>query len=153
MLFNIIKILLTIVEVAVSLLLVTAILIQKSKTQGAGLAFGSGMGETLFGGQIGNVMTKVTVVLAVIFLVNTTVLTFFAVKAKYRRQVPAAAASAVPGQPVQSPAEGGVEAGTGPMLPVMPDSAPALPAVSAELPGEAALPPVEGPAVPVVPAE
>ena len=85
MLFNIIKIVLTVVEISVCLLLITAILIQKSKTQGAGLAFGSGVGETLFGGQIGNVMTKVTVILAIVFLVNTTVLTFMAVKGKYRK--------------------------------------------------------------------
>jgi preprotein translocase subunit SecG len=87
MLFNIIKVTLTVVEVIVCMLLITAVLMQKSKTQGAGLAFGSGVGETLFGGQIGNVMTKITVILTVIFLVNTTALTYMAVKAKYRRTV------------------------------------------------------------------
>lgn len=94
--FNILRVLLTVVEVAVCFLLITAILIQKSKTQGAGLAFGSGVGETLFGGQIGNVMTKITVILAIVFLVNTVALTFMAVKAKYRRPVQAPPAAEMP---------------------------------------------------------
>lgn len=132
MLFSIIKTLLTIIEVVVSILLVTAILIQKSKTQGAGLAFGSGMGETLFGGQIGNVMTKITVVLAVIFLVNTTALTFIGVKAKYRRAVPAA--SAPMPQPGQPPVENGAGTDPGSLAPMLPS-------------------PDEGGSVPVSPAE
>ncbi len=104
--FTFLKITLTVVEVIVCFLLITAILIQKSKTQGAGLAFGSGVGETLFGGQIGNVMTKVTVILAVVFLLNTTVLTFMAVKAKYRRPVtvPAQAEAPVGGPATTAPA-------------------------------------------------
>ena len=86
--FEAIRVILTIVEVLVCVLLITAILIQKSKTQGAGLAFGSGVGETLFGGQIGNVMTRITVILAVVFLVNTTALTYMAVKGKGRQSAP-----------------------------------------------------------------
>lgn len=100
MLFNMLKIVLTVVEVLVCVLLITAVLIQKSKTQGAGLAFGAGVGETLFGGQIGNVMTKITVILTVIFLVNTTALTYMAVKGKYRRPV---AVKNVAPAPVQGP--------------------------------------------------
>jgi len=38
------------------------------------MAFGSGMGESLFGSQVGNVLTRSTVVLAIVFLVNTTAL-------------------------------------------------------------------------------
>ena len=115
MLFNIIKMVLTVVEVSVCVLLITAILIQKSKTQGAGLAFGSGVGETLFGGQIGNVMTKVTVILAIVFLVNTTVLTFMAVKGKYRKPARASA-------PIEQTTSGPVEPSPLGLPPVAPDS-------------------------------
>lgn len=38
------------------------------------MAFGGGMGEAIFGSQMGNVLTKTTVVLAIVFLVNTTLL-------------------------------------------------------------------------------
>jgi len=71
---EVLKYVLILVEVVTSILLVGVILIQKSKSQGMGLAFGSGMGESLFGSQVGNVLTRSTVVLAVVFLVNTTVL-------------------------------------------------------------------------------
>ncbi len=64
------------VQVIVSLLLVVVILMQKSKSQGIGMAFGGGMGESLFGSQVGNVLTKITVALAAIFLVNTALLAF-----------------------------------------------------------------------------
>lgn len=87
MLLNVLKVILTVINVITAILLITAILMQKSKTQGAGLAFGSGVGETLFGGQIGNVMTRVTVVLTVIFLLNTTALTFLAVKSRHGRVI------------------------------------------------------------------
>lgn len=62
------------VEVLVAFLLVTVILMQRSKGQGAGLAFGGAVGESVFGGQMGNVLTRTTVVLCSIFLINTTVL-------------------------------------------------------------------------------
>lgn len=62
------------VEVVTCVLLVCVILLQKSKGQGMGLAFGAGVGEALFGAQAGNVLTKTTAVLAVIFLLNTTIL-------------------------------------------------------------------------------
>ena len=63
------------IEVASSVLLLLAILIQKSRGYGIGSAFG-GAGETVFGAQLGTVLTKATVILAVIFLLNTTVLAF-----------------------------------------------------------------------------
>ena len=48
--------LLVVVEIVSAVLLIGVILIQKTKSQGMGLAFGSGMGESLFGAQIGNVI-------------------------------------------------------------------------------------------------
>lgn len=74
MFITILVYLLTVVEILSSLLLIGAILLQKPRGQGGGLAFGAGMGESLFGSQAGNVLTRSTVVLAVIFLVNTTLL-------------------------------------------------------------------------------
>jgi preprotein translocase subunit SecG len=59
------------VEVITSFLLIAIILVQKTKSEGLGLAFGSGMGETLFGSRAGNVLTRITVILACIFLANT----------------------------------------------------------------------------------
>lgn len=65
---------LLIVEVILGLLLIGVILLQRSKEQGLGLAFGQGLGESLFGGQTVNVLVKTTVVLAVLFFLNTIVL-------------------------------------------------------------------------------
>jgi len=67
------------VEVVTCILLVGVILLQKTKGQGMGMAFGAGVGEALFGAQAGNVLTKTTVVLAIIFLTNTTLLSLIGV--------------------------------------------------------------------------
>ena len=66
---------LIVLEIVCCLLLIGAVLLQKSKGQGMGLAFGAGMGEQLFGAHAGNVLTKATVILAIAFLLNTTALT------------------------------------------------------------------------------
>jgi len=71
---DIIRGFLVFVEVVTCVLLVCIILLQKSKGGGMGLAFGAGVGEALFGAQAGNILTKTTAVLAVVFLVNTTIL-------------------------------------------------------------------------------
>jgi preprotein translocase subunit SecG len=71
---DIIRTLLIVVEVLVGLLLIGVILLQQSKSQGMGLAFGGGMGETLFGSRAGNVLTRITIILAIVFLGNTLVL-------------------------------------------------------------------------------
>ncbi len=60
------------VEVIISVLLVGIILIQKAKGGGLGLAFGGGGGnDSLFGSRAGNVLTKGTVILAILFMLNT----------------------------------------------------------------------------------
>ena len=56
----------------VCLLLIGLVLIQKTKGQGA-VSFGGGV-EAVFGAQMGNVLTRATVVLAILFLAITTVL-------------------------------------------------------------------------------
>jgi len=69
-----VKAILILIEIICSILLIVIILLQRSKSEGLGLAFGSQMGESLFGARAGNVLVKVTVWLGIIFLVNTTVL-------------------------------------------------------------------------------
>jgi len=91
-------------EAIVCLLLIGIVLIQRSKGQGVGLSFGGGA-EAVFGAQMGNVLTRATVVLAVIFLVNTAILAILKptsrggslaerapVKAAERAEVPVASA-------------------------------------------------------------
>jgi len=68
------KAVLILIEIISSILLVVVVLLQRSKSEGLGLAFGSQMGESLFGAQAGNILVKVTVWLGIIFMVNTTVL-------------------------------------------------------------------------------
>jgi preprotein translocase subunit SecG len=62
------------VEVITAFLLIVVILAQKSKDQGLGMAFGSGMGESLFGSRAGNVLTRMTVTLIIVFTITTVVL-------------------------------------------------------------------------------
>lgn len=60
-----------VLEVIVCVLMSGVILLQKPKEGGLGVSFGGGMGEAFFGANMGNVLTKATVVLATIFLANT----------------------------------------------------------------------------------
>lgn len=70
----VLKYLLVALEALCSLLLIGIILIQRSKGEGLGMAFGGGAGEALFGSRAGNVLTKGTVILAVVFVLNTLLL-------------------------------------------------------------------------------
>jgi preprotein translocase subunit SecG len=63
------------IEAIVAILLIGIILIQKTKGGGGlGVAFGGGGNDSLFGSRAGNVLTKGTVILAVIFMLNTVAL-------------------------------------------------------------------------------
>ena len=63
-----------VVEVAVCLLLVLVVMLQKPKEGGLGGVIGGGMAEAAFGADAGNVLIKVTIWLGAIFLINTLVL-------------------------------------------------------------------------------
>ena len=63
-----------VLEVIVCFLMGAVIMLQKPKDGGMGVSFGGGMGEALFGAQMGNVLTKTTVILGAVFLINTLVL-------------------------------------------------------------------------------
>ena len=63
-----------VLEVIVCFLLAGIILLQKPKDGGLNAMLGGGMGEAMFGAQVGNVLVKGTIILGTIFLLNTLVL-------------------------------------------------------------------------------
>ncbi len=151
----ILKSVLLIVEVLSAFLLVVVILAQKSKDQGLGMAFGSGMGESLFGSRAGNVLTRMTITLAAVFMLATIALGILfaqgragggSVMDRADRQMPVAPAAVPPASaplmPEAAPA-------------ALPDAMPSAPAAlqmdaGGELqPMEAASPAPEAPAAPV----
>ncbi len=71
---NVIRTLLVILEAACCLSLIGLVLLQKSKSDGLGSAFGGGGNDSLFGARAGNVLTKATIGIFILFLVNTLVL-------------------------------------------------------------------------------
>jgi preprotein translocase subunit SecG len=88
MLIAFLKVLLMIIEVLASIMLIGVILLQRTKSQGAGgLAFGVGMGEQIFGTQAGNVLTKTTIVLGIVFLANTAALSVIYASGQGQRSV------------------------------------------------------------------
>jgi preprotein translocase subunit SecG len=105
-----------VLEVIVCFLLGGVIMLQKPKDGGLGVSFGGGMGEALFGAQMGNVLTKGTIILGAVFLLNTLVLSRLtshsgtSVMEGVKSAAPAAQKSAVPfsqptgaGAPASSP--------------------------------------------------
>lgn len=101
---------LVLVEAIVCFLLISIILVQRTKSQGIGMAFGAGMGETLFGSHIGNVLTKTTIILGVVFLVNTTFLAMLGTRSNsgissVTDSIPAATAPAPAPMAPQDPAQ------------------------------------------------
>ena len=72
---TIVQYLLIATTVISSILLLILILLQKTKADGLGLAFGSGVGEALFGSRAGNILSKLTIIFACVFLGSTLLLT------------------------------------------------------------------------------
>ncbi|NCC51444.1 MAG: preprotein translocase subunit SecG [Spartobacteria bacterium] len=144
---EILRYILIIVEVLCSLLLIGLVLLQKTKSEGLGLAFGSGMGETLFGSRAGNVLSKATVTLTIVFLLNTILLAVVHSGARsrslmdqYSGGASAPARQAAPQQRPQSPAPSQAS-GPGRVAPTLPgvslDDAPmpvAAPPAQVEVP-------------------
>jgi preprotein translocase subunit SecG len=113
---NILYYVLCVVEVLVCLLLIGVILLQRGKDGGAaGLSMGGGMGEAIFGAQMGNVLTRLTVILGFIFLTNTLVLAILSARKDGRSLMEGAVRPATPaaaslpgdfsGAPSSTPAE------------------------------------------------
>jgi len=113
-----------VVEVLSAFLLIVVILAQKSKDQGLGMAFGGGMGESLFGSRAGNVLTRMTVVLAVVFMLTTMTLGFlFAGRSRTSGSVMQNAAAQAPLTPAAPMAPAALPQADTPS-PMMMDSAP-----------------------------
>jgi preprotein translocase subunit SecG len=75
MLLNLVTLLLQILLVGVCLFMVLIILMQRSKNDGLGAAFGSGMTDSVFGSDTSNVLSKLTVYCAIAFFVIVLALT------------------------------------------------------------------------------
>ncbi len=62
-----------VLEAIVALLMVAVVMLQppKDPSGGMGSAFGGGFGEEVFGGRTGNVLSRATVVLGVLLILNT----------------------------------------------------------------------------------
>ena len=136
-----VKAMLILIEIVSSILLIVIVLLQRSKNEGLGLAFGSQMGESLFGARAGNVLVKATVWLGIIFMVNTTVLAKIYSKGTSQSLIsessaPAPMARQVPA-PAQAPAGQPATAGQSanqPLAPSMPMSAPMIPSAPSPSP-------------------
>lgn len=129
------------IEIVSALLLIGIILLQKTKDEGLGLAFGAGVGETLFGSRAGNVLTKITVTLAGLFLLNTLAIGYIAAG----RVGTGSVVDRLPVQqsvPVQA-APMGIPPGSGDAAPVQMPAAPAPQEIPA---GGGAAAPVQAPA-------
>ena len=94
---NIIIILLYIVTVISALLLIGIVLLQKSKDSGM-VAMGSGVGEALFGAQVGSFLIKGTIVLGSIFLLSVLALSILGGRSELGRSRMSS------GAPVSAPA-------------------------------------------------
>jgi len=126
---------LLIVEVLAAFLLIVVILAQKSKDQGLGMAFGGGMGESLFGSRAGNMLTRMTVVLIAVFMLTTIGLgiLFANHSASSTGSVMATAEAQAPLAPAAPAAPAALPTGTAPQAaPMNFDEAPVAPAVVSE---------------------
>ena len=146
---------LLVVEVLAAFLLVVVILAQKSKDQGLGMAFGSGMGESLFGSRAGNVLTRLTIILAAVFMLTTMLLGVLFARGQTggSGSVMDRADREVPVAPVAAPAA--------PAAPMLPEEAPvaaplaeaASEPVTLQMGADGSLAPVEAPAAEAAPVE
>ena len=113
-----------VVEVAVCLLLVLVVMLQKPKEGGLGGAIGGGMLEASLGADAGNVLIKTTAVLGAVFLLNTLAL------ARLTSTVHSHSLMAQDAEP-------SVEQSAPPALPTAAPELPAVPAAPASAPAAA----------------
>ncbi len=111
---NILINLLLVAFVAVSLLLILVVLMQRPKQEGLGAAFGSGMTDQMFGAQTTNVLQKGTAYFGTAFLLLALVLSILIAKRNYEKGIvdtppPATDPAMAPDVPQADP-EGGNEA-------------------------------------------
>ncbi len=65
------------IHILVSIALIVIVLLQMGKGAQAGASFGAGSSQTMFGSTGGNVMTKVTAGVAVIFMLTSLSLAYY----------------------------------------------------------------------------
>jgi len=105
------KALFIVIEVLCCFLLIGLVLLQRSKNEGLGLAFGAGAGESLFGARAGNVLSRATVVLGIVFMASSLILgVLFAQKDKSLIDEVGRGSTAQPAA-VQSPPTDGLDLG------------------------------------------
>mgnify|MGYP001279383480 FL=1 len=90
------------IEVVCCLLLIVLILLQRSKNEGMGLAFGASAGEALFGARAGNVLTKATVIFGITFLVSKLVLGYLFSAGHSKSKIDRASTSSLPSLPLNA---------------------------------------------------
>lgn len=143
---GIIKGFLIVIEVITSVLLIGVILLQKAKDEGLGLAFGAGVGETLFGSRAGNVLSKITIGLAIVFLVNTVLI---GLTVSGGRSSSRSITDSLPSAPASAPAASGMPVAGGDAMPAAPVSGGAPGPVAAPESAPLSAPvPVPAPAAP-----
>lgn len=149
---TIVQLLLIATTVISSVVLLILILLQKTKADGLGLAFGSGVGEALFGSRAGNVLSKLTIIFTCVFLASTLLLSIVSAGGRGRslmsqRQgvMAGSAGQQAPAQPAPQGQPGmPAQAGGAPTLPGTYLGDQPQPAAPAEAPAAPA--PVEAPA-------
>jgi len=124
---------LTVVHVLVALFLVVLVLMQKSKDQGVGAAFGGGVTDTVFGAGTTTALVRMTIWCACIFLVTSLVLAVLHARGMGRST--SLMQRALESTPAEAPA-------SQPPAPPRPDR-----------PDSGALPPVDALAAPEAPAD
>lgn len=67
--------LILVIHVITCCFLIIFVLLQAGKGADAGATFGSSLGQTYFGSQGGNILTKITSVLAIVFMLTSIALT------------------------------------------------------------------------------
>jgi preprotein translocase subunit SecG len=149
---HVLVVLLTIIEVVVCLMIIGLVLIQRSKGEGISAAISGGMGESLFGAQVGNIVTRTTVVLGIIFLINTIGLTLMLTKTRGQSSgsvMDDVARQAAPAAPSAGPAAPVIPGGAAPVAPAAP--AAEAPAPAAPAPAVESAAPAPAPAAPAAP--
>lgn len=66
------------IEVVVAFLMVAVVMLQppKDHSGGMGSSFGGGFGEEVFGGRTGNVLSRTTVILGIILILNSLLIAY-----------------------------------------------------------------------------
>lgn len=65
------------IHIIVSIAMIVIILLQMGKGAQAGASFGAGSSQTMFGSTGGNVMTKITAGVAIVFMLTSLSLAYF----------------------------------------------------------------------------